>query len=197
MEFFYHGSYHPDGNGGVERVNHTMAQMLAMVVNELRNNWDEQPPHVEFAYNNSVSAATGFGSQRGSHRSAATPPPHNFSERDGVTVHQSLARDHLAYCDSATDRQHRAYAIVREHYALTVARVNRRNPALFDALRSVPKSAVGSWAWMYNTAAIIRQGAKPDTGARVLKAKLNWTSPYKILAVGPCSSADSPNGSPL
>ena len=26
-------SYHPNGNGGVERVNHTMAQMLAMVVN--------------------------------------------------------------------------------------------------------------------------------------------------------------------
>ena len=28
-------SYRPNGNGGVERVNHTMAQMLAMVVNEL------------------------------------------------------------------------------------------------------------------------------------------------------------------
>ena len=32
-------SYHPNGNGAVERVNHTTAQMLAMVVNELRNNW--------------------------------------------------------------------------------------------------------------------------------------------------------------
>ena len=28
-------SHHPNGNGGVERVNHTMAQVLAMVVNEL------------------------------------------------------------------------------------------------------------------------------------------------------------------
>ena len=27
-------AYHPIGNDGVERVNHTMAQMLAMVVNE-------------------------------------------------------------------------------------------------------------------------------------------------------------------
>ena len=27
-------AYHPSGNGGVERVNHTMAQMLAMVCNE-------------------------------------------------------------------------------------------------------------------------------------------------------------------
>ena len=28
-------SYHPNGNGGVERVNHTMAQMLALVLNDL------------------------------------------------------------------------------------------------------------------------------------------------------------------
>ena len=31
-------SYHPNDNGGVERVNHTMAQMPAMVVNKLQNN---------------------------------------------------------------------------------------------------------------------------------------------------------------
>ena len=42
-------SYHPNGDGGVERVNDTMAQMLAMVVSELQNNWDVQFPHVEFA----------------------------------------------------------------------------------------------------------------------------------------------------
>ena len=53
-------SYHPNGNGGVERVNHTMAQMLAMVVNEQQDDWDLRLPQVEFAYNNSVSAATGL-----------------------------------------------------------------------------------------------------------------------------------------
>ena len=52
-------SYHPNGNGGFERVNHTMAQMLAMVVNERQDHWDLRLPHVEFAYNNSVSAARG------------------------------------------------------------------------------------------------------------------------------------------
>ena len=40
---------------------------------------------------------------------------------------------------------------------------------------------------------------KANTDAKVLKAKLalNWTGPYKILAVGPCSSAKTPDGSPL
>ena len=53
-------SYHPDCKRGVERVNHTMAQMLAMVVNERQDDWDLHLPHVEFTYNNSVSAATGL-----------------------------------------------------------------------------------------------------------------------------------------
>ena len=40
---------------------------------------------------------------------------------------------------------------------------------------------------------------KANTDAKVLKAKLalNWTGPYKILAVGPCSAAEIPDGSPL
>ena len=47
--------------------------------------------------------------------------------------------------------------------------------------------------------ATIRQGTKTDTDAKVLKAKLslNWTGPYKVLAVGPCTPADAPDGSPL
>ena len=40
-------AYHPSGNGGVERVNPTMAQMLAMVCNEHQNDWDAHLPHVE------------------------------------------------------------------------------------------------------------------------------------------------------
>ena len=33
-------SYQPNGNGGIERVPHTTAQMLAVVVNALQTNWD-------------------------------------------------------------------------------------------------------------------------------------------------------------
>ena len=51
-------SYHPSENGGVERVNHTMAEMLAMVANELQNNWDERAPSRRVCV--SVSAATGL-----------------------------------------------------------------------------------------------------------------------------------------
>ena len=40
---------------------------------------------------------------------------------------------------------------------------------------------------------------KANTDAKVLKAKLalNWTGPYNVFAVGPCSSSETLDGSPL
>ena len=50
---------------------------------------------------------------------------------------------------------------------------------------------------MYNSASTIRQGVKANTD-KVLKAKLAriWTGPYKVLAIGLCSSTETPDGSP-
>ena len=53
-------SYHPICNGSVERRNHTMAHVLAMVVNERQDDWDLHLPRIESAYINSVSATTGL-----------------------------------------------------------------------------------------------------------------------------------------
>ena len=191
-------SYHPNCNGGVERVNRSMAQMLDMVVNERQDDWDLHLPHVEFAYNNSVSAATGLAPNE-VHMGRIPRPPVTVFDRTGVVGHQSLARGYLAYCDLATDRQKRANEIVRAHHALTVSRVNHRNSVFTDALCPAPNFAVGGWAWVYNSAPTIRQGVKANTDAKVLKAKLAlyWTAPCKILAVGPCSAAETPDGSPL
>ena len=60
--------------------------------------------------------------------------------------HQSVARGYLPCCGLVTDRKQRAYGIVRKHHSLTVARVNRRDFALSEALRPVPKITVGGWA---------------------------------------------------
>ena len=72
--------------------------------------------------------------------------PLTVFERTGIAGHQGLARDHLAYYDSATDRRHHASDNVRKHHTFTVSRVNHRNSTLADALRPVPKFAVGGWA---------------------------------------------------
>ena len=125
-------------------MNHTMDQMLAMVVNERQDDWDLQLSHVEFAYNNLVSAATGLAPN--AIRMSRLPRlPLTVFERTGAAGHQSLARDHLAYCDLATARQPRANDIVREHHALTVPRVARRNSALADALCPAPRARRERW----------------------------------------------------
>ncbi|MEP5213930.1 hypothetical protein [Sulfitobacter pontiacus] len=51
-------SYHPCTNGGVERVNHMLAQMLSMIGNEQQTHWGVLLPQVSSAYNNSVNAVS-------------------------------------------------------------------------------------------------------------------------------------------
>ena len=45
----------------------------------------------------------------------------------------------------------------------------------------------------------IRQGLRKGADNKVLKEKLslNWTGPFKIIAFGPSSAADTPDGRPL
>ena len=84
-----------------------MAQMLAIVVNERQDDWDFHLPHVEFAYNNSVRSAMSLAPNEVQMGRLQRLPQAIF-DRTGVVGHQSLARDHRAYCDLSTDRQKRA-----------------------------------------------------------------------------------------
>ena len=52
-------AYHPQTDGQTERANRSIEQMLRAVINEQHDNWDEELPLVEFAYNNSRQASTG------------------------------------------------------------------------------------------------------------------------------------------
>ena len=127
-------AYHPKGNGGVERVNDTMAEMLAMAINERQDDWNVHSSHVEFSCNNSVNAASG-PSPNDVHMNHPPRLPLAMFEHHYARGHQSLARGHVEYCDLAADPQRRAYALVREQHALTVSRVERRNSALSDAIK--------------------------------------------------------------
>ena len=54
------GSYHPQSNGGTEKFNKTLLESLRHLVNVRQDNWEEQLPYIEFAYNASPNAATGM-----------------------------------------------------------------------------------------------------------------------------------------
>ena len=170
----------------VGRVNHTIAQMLAMVVNELRNNWDEQLSHVKCAYNNSVSTATDLAPNE-IHMGSLPRHPLMIFERTGVAGHQILARDHLAYCRPPTARiRYRPETLCPHSFS-------RGTPKL-NALR---RTAPGSQFFRSRLSVSVQYGChRPPSredgrgcqGPK-LSSSLNWTGPYKVLAVGPCSSA--------
>ena len=165
-------SYHPCTNGGVERVNHTVALMISMSCNEQQDNWDALTSHIEAAYNNSVNASTGLAANE-VHMGRFPRLPLSVFDPPNIGGHQILDHDILAYCNLATEQQQRAYRLVREHHAVTVSRLAHRFNLIMDALRLSPPHAVGGWAWVYNTAATARQGAKKDTDTAVLKTKLS------------------------
>ena len=89
-----------------------MAQMLAMVVNERRDDWDAHLPHVEFSYNNSVRAATGLAPNE-VYMNRGPRLPLTVFEHPYARGHQGLARDQLEYVDLAADHQRRSFALVR------------------------------------------------------------------------------------
>ena len=112
---------------------------------------------------------------------------------------ESINLDQLACIDLTITSQQRAYRAVRELHAIYVSRLNRRNPSIMDALRRSRPFTIGGWAWIFNSAATIRQGAQNGTDATVLKTKLsfNWIGRFKILAVGSAPASAIPDGQPL
>ena len=52
-------TYHPQSNGGQEKFNKTLLEVLRTYVSHRQDNWDECILFFEFAYNNSVNPSTG------------------------------------------------------------------------------------------------------------------------------------------
>jgi hypothetical protein len=52
--------FHPQTDGQSEAANKTIEQLLRTVINPRQTNWEESLPLLEFAYNDSLSASTGF-----------------------------------------------------------------------------------------------------------------------------------------
>ena len=149
-----------------------MALMLAMGYNEQQKNWDAFLAHAKAASNNSINASTGLAPNE-VHVSRLPCVPLSVFNPPDIGGHQSLDRDHLAYCKLATERQQHTYRLVREVHNVTVSRLAHRESPILGAHRLSPPYAVGSWAWVYNSAATINQGAKKGTDAIVLKTKFS------------------------
>ena len=101
-------TFHPKINGGVERANHSLAQMLSLVISEQQDDWDEWLPYVVQACNNSVSAATGLAPNE-IHLGRMPRLSMTIIDKCVVKGRTGEKQDQLLYLDVVRERQQRAF----------------------------------------------------------------------------------------
>ena len=89
-------SAHAQTNGMVERLNHTLCQMLSHLIVDNHTNWDELLLHAIAAHNNSVSRGTGLAPNE-VHIGRCPRLPMTILEGRGARGHQGLRRDELDF----------------------------------------------------------------------------------------------------
>ena len=53
-------AFHPQMDGATEQTNHSIGQILRMIIHDDQRDWADKCPMVEFALNSSISTTTGF-----------------------------------------------------------------------------------------------------------------------------------------
>ena len=186
-------AFHPHTNGCVERLNHTVCQMLSHVVSSRHNDCDEYLLQLVYAHNNHISRVTGLAPNEVHVGRYPRIPITLLSSQKQIRGVQSLKRDELDYLQLMRDKRHEALNFGRESDRMIKKKHRQNNAKIADIMHKRPVYEVGQWMWVYNE----QHTLKAATGQRVLdkeaikqriKVKLAnmRTGPYKILGVGPC-----------
>jgi transposase InsO family protein len=158
---------HPASNGGVERTNKTLGNLLRLVIRPDQMDWDVRTPYAVFAYNTSRHSSTDL-----------TPYEINSGLRkprlhDRAVVEQSIETDEVVpssgeNVSSYRDRLEKAFTEVEQHLSLTRA---QRKQCAEKKLNYIPIQQ-GEQVWLKNW--------KREKG---LNAKLvpSWNGPYTVV----------------
>ncbi|CAB1103461.1 unnamed protein product [Ectocarpus sp. CCAP 1310/34] len=172
-------SYHPQTNGMVERLNHTLCQMLSHLIADDQANWDEMLPHAAAAHNNNVSRRTGLAPNV-VHIGRYPRLPMTILEGRGVSGNQGLKQDQLDYLNVMRDKQGKAYELVREQDKITKAKHEKSNQVLNSIIVKRPKYKEGDWVLVYDEKSTISGG-----GEHVLESRVNSRGKEKSFALIP------------
>ena len=117
----YTSAYHPQTNGMVERLNHTLCQMLSYLEADDQKDWDKLLLHAISAHNNNVSRGIGLAPNE-VHIGRYPRLPMTILERRGVAGHQGLKADQLEYLQLMRGHQVKAYDLVKQEDYLIKSR---------------------------------------------------------------------------
>ena len=155
--------YHPQGDGLVERLNRTIQNMLATVVDSQSNEWEDYLPKVCFAYNTSEHTSTGFTPFFLMYGREATMPLDII-----VGNPPSSPQSYGQYTLNLRKTLEQAYKLTRKNMGTSAY----RQKELYDRKIHGEKFKVGQLVWLCNPVV-------PRGGSRKLHSP--WVGPYKIV----------------
>ena len=160
-------SYHPQTNGQVERMNHTLAMMISMYVAEDQKDWDEQLPYICFAYNTSRQDTTGFSPFFLLYGREAILPIDVFlgaQPNPWIDVPQA----NVPYADRLLNDLHEARNLVR----IRIQRAQEKQKQIYDAQHHDVSFQKGDVVLVYKP---IRKKGRSD------KLLHRWIGPYVVI----------------
>jgi hypothetical protein len=128
-------AHHPETDGQTERANKTLKEMLRSCVSARRDDWDERLAMVEFAYNDSVNASTGFS-------------PFYLNLGRHPRVPWDLERPSAAGSSEAADTFAERMRLVVGSAKANLAAAQERMARQADRHRRDHKFAVGDLVWL-------------------------------------------------
>lgn len=139
---------HPQTDGQTERANRTLIQMLRAYVSPYHDDWDEHLVAIEFAYNDSINATTGFtpfylnhGEHPHSPLSLCLPPPKGEpkSVKDFVSRMRHDLQQAQKAMEGAQEQQSKYANLRRRHLTFQVG-----DKVMISASRLQPPTAEGA-----------------------------------------------------
>ncbi|KFD49809.1 hypothetical protein M513_09276 [Trichuris suis] len=155
--------YHPAGNGQVERMNRTLASMLAKVVQEEGRHWDECLPKVMMAYRASVQSSIRGTPYTMVFGTLCRMPEDMFRTCD---QNPNTASAHVRRLKAALAKVH---SNARRHLRKAALRQKHNH----DRTCAGSRHHVGDW--------VLLKSSKPQRG-QCRKLQMRWLGPYCILA---------------
>ncbi len=157
--------YRPCSDGFVERANRTIQQMLSVLVNEARDNWDDHLPYVMMAYRATAQESTKLSPNRlmlG--REVALPldimmgPPPEAGPECPV--------EYVEWVKAASMQ---AFDLARANLKVSAERQKRN----YDADAGLPSFKVGNWVWHYYPPKAKEKLGKPWRGPFLITEKVS------------------------
>ncbi|UYV69417.1 K02A2.6-like, partial [Cordylochernes scorpioides] len=131
-------AYHPQTNGLMERLNKTLANMIAMYVSVEQKDWDVILPYVTFAYNTAKQDTTGFTPFKLIHgREAKTTVDTLFPN-----PHEDLQEDYSQKIASRVEE-------TRQLARLETLKAQEKDKARYDSKHEAMDYNVGDLVWIF------------------------------------------------